>query len=155
MARTRSDTVAVMVLRSVIGAACLAIALGAPGCGDDDQEEQAPGEAVSGDALQDCLAEEGLDVERGEPAPIRFNAGPVTPQAGLVVSPDASPRSEILVLDPEDAASYDQSLPAGFKDPARFGTNVVVLVTAVVGPGPVRGPKVPADVRRALNACVS
>jgi len=140
--------------QKLVGAVCIVIALNALGCGEDENEGQASGKAVTGDVLERCLTEEGLEVERGEPAPIRFNAGPVTPQAGLVVSPDAFPRSEILVLKPKDAASLDQSLPAGLEDDTRFGANVVVLVTDVGPPGDVSAPPVPGDVRRALNACV-
>jgi hypothetical protein len=136
---------------------CLVVGLGVVGCGGSGEEAPASGEAVTGDALERCLLEEGLGVERGKAAPLRLNAGPVTPQAGLVVSPDSSPRSEILVLEEEDAESYDQSLPPDTNDDRRFGANVVVLVTDAGPVGAMSEFKlpVPGRVRRALDACVS
>jgi hypothetical protein len=140
--------------------ACLVLGLGILGCGGSGKEQPAAGEAVTGDALEECLAGEGIEVEPGEGGPIQFgNAGTFTPQAVLVHSPLGSPssvpRQDILVLEPQDAESYDRSLPPGVKDKYRFGPNVLVGVTDVGPPGPVRLPKVPADVSRALDACVS
>lgn len=89
-------------------------------------------------------------------SPLPFNPfrDPVTPRAGMVVSPDSFPRSEIVVLDEEDAENYDAAFPPKVADDNRFGANVLVLTTDF-GPAPIKGPPVPGDVRRALVACVS
>jgi hypothetical protein len=127
------------------------------GGGGDENEESAARDPVTGDALETCLTDKGLDVERGEPGPIQFGeAGTLTPEAGLIENAGSFPRSEILVLEPEDAESYDRTLPPGVKDKNRFGANVLVLVTEVSPVGPIRRPPTPpADVRKALDACVS
>jgi hypothetical protein len=151
MARPASDTVAVMGSWHLLGAVLIVVALGALGCGEDEKEGQASGDVVTGDVLESCLTEEGLDVEQREPGPIGFKSETFTPEANLVESPDDPVPIEILVLEPEDAAFYDQSLPAGVDDPTRFGTNVLVFPVSV---GLALDPVVQPDLKRALNACV-
>lgn len=146
----------------LIASACLIVAVGVIGCGDSGEEEPASGEAVTGDALEACLIDEGLAVERFDGGPIRFPpAGTFTPQAVLVHSPAGGrtsvPRQDILVLEQADAESYDQILPPGVKDDNRFGANVLVLATEITGvrAGPdIESPVAPQRVQRALNACV-
>jgi hypothetical protein len=150
------SSVAVVKPKSLVLTACLVLVLGALGCGGDEKEKSAGGDPITGDALEMCLTDQGLDIERGEPGPIQIPpAGTFTPEAILVESADSSPRSEMLVFELPDAASFDRRLPPGLKDKYRFGANVLVLVTEVGPPGRVRLPKVPADVSRALDACVS
>jgi hypothetical protein len=150
------SSVTVVKPKSLVLTACLVLVLGALGCGGDEKEKSARGDPITGDALETCLTDEGLDVERGEPGPIQIPpAGTFTPEAILVEAGDSFPRSEMLVFEPRDVASFDRRLPPGWKDEYRFGASVLVLVTEVGRPGPVRLPKVPADVSRALDACVS
>lgn len=133
------------------------------GCGDGGEKEPASGDAVTPDALEACLTDEGMNVQRFDGAPIRFpRAGTFTPQAVLVHSPaggpSSVPRQDIMVLEQEHAESYDRSLPTGVEDKNRFGANVLVLVSEVsVTVGPDRFPDLtaPVNVRRALNTCVS
>jgi hypothetical protein len=140
--------------RLVPSALVLALMLGAPGCGGDDEEDSVGGGPSAGDALETCLTDEGLDIERGEPGPIRFDGETFTPESVLVESAGSFRRSDILVLDPQDAERYDRSLPPGVKDKSRFGPNVLVFTIDVAPPGPVRPPTVRANLRRALDACV-
>ena len=130
------------------------------GCAESGKDSPADG-LVTGDFLEECLREQGLDVRQGEPKPISFGADPVTPEAGVIVEPeslsvDDVASAELLVLDEAGVTSYEDTLPAGFNDRNRFGENVIALLARVTVVGPLpEGPTVPRQLRRALNSCVN